>query len=312
MTGAHIRQVVKPLMLPIAMVGGVLLHQWLGRLQPVVPWLIFAMLVITFCKVNPRDLRPHRITVYLLLCQIGVAMGVYWAVLPLSHDLAAGMMICAFAPTASAAPAVVGMLGGSIPVLVTFSLVSNLCVALLAPLVLTMNNYVGGDAGVAAPAFFDVFLPILGKILPLILGPLLVAVTLRRVAPRVHKALATWQSLSFYLWCAAIFITVGLAVSFIISEPAALIPEMIALALGAAVVCVVLFVIGRRIGRRYGQRVAAAQGLAQKNTVLVLWMALTFMHPVTSVAPAAYVAWQNIVNSWQLWRHSAVSSRKAR
>lgn len=30
-------------------------------------------------------------------------------------------------------------------------------------------------------------------------------------------------------------------------------------------------------------------------------MALTYLEPVTSVAPAAYVAWQNIINSSQLY-----------
>lgn len=304
MRATRIRQLIKPLMLPLAMAGGIVLHDYLGHLQPVVPWLIFTMLVITFCKVNPRQLVPHRLTLILLLCQVGVAMGVYWAVFPFSPDLAAGMMICAFAPTASAAPAVVGLLGGSIPVLVTFSLVSNLTVAVLAPLILTMNNYMADGAAAASPAFFEVFLPILAKILPLILGPLIVALLLRRVAPSAHRALATMQGLSFYLWCVAIFITVGLAVSFIISEPADKIPEMVSLALGAAAVCVVLFALGRWLGHRHGQPVAAAQGLAQKNTILVLWMALSFMHPVTSVAPAAYVAWQNIVNSWQLWRRN--------
>lgn len=30
-------------------------------------------------------------------------------------------------------------------------------------------------------------------------------------------------------------------------------------------------------------------------------MALTYLHPVSSVAPAAYVAWQNTINSAQLY-----------
>lgn len=45
----------------------------------------------------------------------------------------------------------------------------------------------------------------------------------------------------------------------------------------------------------------ASQGLGQKNTVLAIWMALTYLHPVSSVAPAAYVAWQNTINSAQLY-----------
>ena len=32
-------------------------------------------------------------------------------------------------------------------------------------------------------------------------------------------------------------------------------------------------------------------------------MAQTWLDPLASVAPAAYVVWQNIVNSIQLWRY---------
>ena len=72
------------------------------------------------------------------------------------------------------------------------------------------------------------------------------------------------------------------------------------LALGALAVCLLQFKIGRAVGRRFGDPVAGGQGLAQKNTVLAVWLALAYMNPVASIGPAAYIAWQNIVNSWQL------------
>ncbi|MDE7236460.1 MAG: hypothetical protein K2N66_01395, partial [Paramuribaculum sp.] len=77
-----------------------------------------------------------------------------------------------------------------------------------------------------------------------------------------------------------------------------------ALAVGAGVACVLQFVIGRRIGCRCGDRIAGAQGLGQKNTVLAVWMALTYLNPVASIAPAAYIAWQNTINSIQLYHHA--------
>jgi BASS family bile acid:Na+ symporter len=48
--------------------------------------------------------------------------------------------------------------------------------------------------------------------------------------------------------------------------------------------------------------VAGGQGLGQKNTVLAIWMAQTFLNPISSIAPGAYVLWQNMFNSWQVWR----------
>ena len=73
------------------------------------------------------------------------------------------------------------------------------------------------------------------------------------------------------------------------------------MALLALLVCGLQFITGRRIGRRFRDKVAGAQGLGQKNTILAIWMAQTYLNPVSSVAPAFYVVWQNIVNSYQLW-----------
>ena len=42
--------------------------------------------------------------------------------------------------------------------------------------------------------------------------------------------------------------------------------------------------------------------LWQKNTILAIWMAYTFLDPVSAIAPGSYVLWQNTVNSWHLWR----------
>jgi len=119
--------------------------------------------------------------------------------------------------------------------------------------------------------------------------------------PKVHKQIANRQSLSFYLWALALIIVVGNAVSFIMQEPADKIPEMVVIALVSLVACCLQFYIGRKIGRRFGDKISGAQGLGQKNTVLAIWMALTYLNPISSVGPAAYVAWQNTINSIQLY-----------
>lgn len=61
---------------------------------------------------------------------------------------------------------------------------------------------------------------------------------------------------------------------------------------------------GRRsLGRRYGDAPAGGQSLGQKNTVLAVWMAQSFLDPISSIAPTAYIVWQNFVNSYQIYRH---------
>lgn len=48
---------------------------------------------------------------------------------------------------------------------------------------------------------------------------------------------------------------------------------------------------------------AGGQSLGQKNTVLAVWMAQSFLDPISSIAPTAYIVWQNFVNSYQIYRH---------
>lgn len=282
-------------MLPIAMLGGLLFHNFIDAIAFVAPYLIFIMLLITFCRVRPNEFRITRLSGMLITVQTLGAVAVYLALLPVSRELAEGTFICVFCPTATAAPVITGMLGGSVPRLATFSIVSNVTVAVLAPVLFSM---MGSEADIT---FLESVTLIATRVVPLIVLPLFTALALLRFMPKVHGKIASHQSLSFYIWAVSLFIVVGRAVSFIMSEPAEMIPEMIWLAALSLVVCCGQFYIGRRIGRRCGDKIAGAQGLGQKNTVLAIWMALTYLHPIASVAPAAYVAWQNTINSAQLY-----------
>ena len=292
---AQFRQRLKPWMLPIAMVCGMLFHNFIDSIAFIAPYLIFVMLLITFCRVRPSEFRITKLSGGLIAVQIFGAIAVYLALLPVSRELAEGTFICVFCPTATAAPVITGMLGGSVPRLATFSIVSNVCVAILAPLLFTM---MGSEADIT---FAESVTLIATKVVPLIILPLFTALAMLRFTPKLHATISSHQSLSFYIWAVSLFIVVGRAVSFIMSEPAEMIPEMLWLAGLSLIVCCGQFYIGRRIGRRCGDKIAGAQGLGQKNTVLAIWMALTYLHPITSVAPAAYVAWQNTINSAQLY-----------
>lgn len=288
---------LKPWMLPIAMLGGIVLHNYIGMIAFLAPYLIFVMLLITFCKVNPRELRPTSLTARLLVVQLGVAVGVYFLLALWDPVIAQGTFICIFCPTATAAPVITGMLGGSIARVATFSIFSNIAVALTAPLLFSM---MGADA----LGFVDNTLAIAMRVMPMIFIPLILAFILRWRVPKLHKVIATHQSISFYIWALSLFIVVGNAVSFVMNEPPGAIPEMLLLALFSGIACCFQFAVGRKIGRACGDRIVGAQALGQKNTVLAIWMALSWLDPIASVAPAAYVAWQNTINSAQLYYKS--------
>lgn len=293
--GADLRAKLKPWMLPIAMVTGAVFHNYMDYLAWIAPWLIFAMLLLTFCKINPRHIKVTRMTGLLLPVQVLGGVAVYLMLRELNVPFAEGMFICIYCPTATAAPVIVGMLGGSVPRLATFSVMSNIACAATAPLLYTLM----GSKGVE---FWPTFWTIAAKVIPLIIAPLFVALLMQKFTPKAHHHLADHAGLAFYLWAFSLIICVGQAVSFVMKEPPSEIPLMIALALGAGVCCLMQFYVGRKVGDTVGDRVAATQALMQKNTVLAIWMAMTFFSPISSVAPAAYIAWQNTLNSWQLYR----------
>ena len=62
------------------------------------------------------------------------------------------------------------------------------------------------------------------------------------------------------------------------------------------------FFFGKTLGSLYNDRISGGQALGQKNTILAIWMAHTYLNPLSSVAPGSYVLWQNIINSYQLWK----------
>ena len=76
----------------------------------------------------------------------------------------------------------------------------------------------------------------------------------------------------------------------------------ILIALAGLITCCLQFFLGKRIGGHYNDRISGGQALGQKNTVLAIWMAYTYLNPLSSVGPGSYVLWQNIINSWQLWK----------
>ena len=294
------KQSLKSAMLPVALIGGAIFYKWMGYVTFLSPYLIFAMLFITYCRLELKDFRLGRFQIVLLIVQMLLAGLTYFALLPVGHTVAEGVFICVFIPTATAAPVITSMLGGSITKVATYSLLCNIVVSITGPVILAAV----GDH--SEYTFFQSLGLIMAKVFPLLMFPIVGALLVTRFAPRLHKTLVCNQALSFYLWAISLFIIVGSCVSFVINHwrPADTF-NMAALSLGALGVCLIQFKIGRVVGRRFNDAVSGGQSLGQKNTVLAVWLALAYMNPIASVAPAAYIAWQNIINSWQLIRHNS-------
>ena len=285
-------------MLPIAMVTGALTYQWMEKLSFLTPYLIFAMLLITFCKLSWKDIRFHPAHIWLLLIQLVGSIAIYLLIRPWNEVLAQGALLCLLTPTATAAVVITGMLGGKVGFLTAYVLFCNLAIAVAAPVYYSFIG-VHEDFSFLISVWY-----ICQKIFPILIFPLILAVALRNWVPKVHKALIRIPNLTFYLWAIALTIVTGITVQFVLNNENPDYSTEIGLAVMALILCCLQFVVGRRIGRRYGDPVSSGQGLGQKNTILAIWMAQSFLHPLVCIAPAAYVLWQNTINSYQLWRQS--------
>ena len=324
-------------MLPIAMVTGAsiyLLYHIMpepvhragpflnGLVSTLQPLLIFSMLFLTFCRIEPKDLKPHRWHWWLLLIQGGLFAGLGFLALWVMksapgnyHDkvvLIESAMLCLICPTATAAAVVTRKLGGDVAGITTYTVLINLVTAVLVPLIVPMIHPMQGMD------FWTAFSVIVAKIFPLLILPCLAAWLVRYLAPRVHQKLLRVPDLAFYLWAVALTLAITVTTKSIVNSSMS-VELIVYMSLVSLICCVLQFVAGRFVGSRYKPRrkdaspeaeargkavrtVTAGQSLGQKNTVFAIWMGYTFMTPETAIVGGLYSIWHNLYNSWQLYR----------
>ncbi len=288
---------LRPYMMPFTMLTGGLFYPFFNMLSPLTPFLIFAMLFISFCKLPLGSIRLSPLHGLLLLIQLAGGLTVFLLLQPFDKRIAQAAMICLLAPTATSAPVITEMLRGDTASLTAYSLLSNISVAVLVPLIFPII----GDSN-SRLGFLASFSTIAGRIFPLLLFPLALAAILQRMKAKLITRIQQYSKLSFYLWNCALAIVTGRSVAFIVEQKSDTYSTELIMAGCSLILCLLQFLIGRRLGRRYGDSVAAGQALGQKNTILAIWMTQSYLNPLASIGPGAYVLWQNMVNSFQLWR----------
>ena len=341
-----IRRFIDRYALIIAMVVGAVGYPWFRHLDWLLSPLIFFMLFFTFCKINPLDLRLRKWHWIVLIVQMALTVAVYYGVLVIGDEamsdwqvLAQGLMMCVIMPTATAAPIIAGKLGGSIQNLTTFSLLSNIATAIIVPAFFPIVNPAAGMA----------FLPsmwlILKRVSPLLLGPFVAAWALRlgyeayyrrKGDARIFSLNATWASMPFYLWVVLLVVLISRITHTLLTQEYSG-GTIIVLCVGALVTCLLQFALGRWIGYRFPadshgkdyqdilinpaaahytinekSRITAGQAFGQKNTALGVWMAQLFLNPLAAIGPAAYIIWQNLLNSYQLWHAGKMKGENCR
>lgn len=246
-----------------------------------------------------RDIRLTKFHYILLTIQYLGSAAIYLLLRPINEILAQAAMICVLTSTATSAPVVAGLLGGSISVTAAYSIISNLSVALIGPVFLSFIGQTDRDISLTS-SFWHIFT----SVIPILILPFIIALTVQKVAPIVHKKIQSAQIISFYIWAAALTIVIGNITQYIVLQDDGNYTLEIIIASTSLVICLLQFYVGRKIGRKFGRTVAGGQGLGQKNTVLAIWLTQAYLNPLATLGPGAYVLWQNLVNSWQIWNHA--------
>lgn len=263
------------------------------------PLLIFSMLFLTFSKMNFSDLRLRRWHLWLILIQTGLftGIGLFLIALPQSNIriILEGAMLCLICPTATAAAVITRKLGGNVSSLTTYTILINIAVATLIPIMVPFVHPNPNLSILSSGAL------ILAKVFPLLLVPLIATALLKKIAPIITTKIARYQELSFYLWLIALALAIALTTRSIVHSSVSLSTQLW-LVLVSLICCCIQFYIGRKIGARYGEKITAGQSLGQKNTILVIWMGYTFFTPVTALVGGFYSIWHNLINSYQLYR----------
>ena len=291
---------LRPFVLPFAILAGLLFHSQLVQVRELTPYLIFTILLLNYVAVDMKKLRLTMLDFWIMLFQIVVSLGSYYLAKALgaSEFVAQGILGGVLCPVAASSVVIATMLGANRETVTTYTIVGNLMVAIVGPIYF---SFIGKLQDL--PLLQSMWL-IFRRIAPTIALPFFVALFLQRFAPKANAFLCRYKGVSFYLWAAALTITLGQTIDFMFLNGREELPGILILGGASIFFCIVQFAVGKWLGGKYGDRVAGGQLLGQKNSAMGIWIANTYLLPLASVFPALYSIWQNLFNSWQLWKKS--------
>lgn len=308
-----LKKLLKQYTLPLAMVSGALIYLLFANVEPlqgvgdtvgpvlvdIFPIFMFLVLFTTFCKVDFHRMRPVGWHFWVGLFQLLFVAVVVGAILAFDIKgdnliLLESVLTCIIGPCAAAAAVVTAKLGGDLEEMTTYTFMSNLITALLVPLCFPLI-----DKSVEME-FWQAFATILYKVCMVLVVPMGLAYIVKHFMHRFHRWILSINDLSFYLWGLSLMIVTGITVKNIVhAETSA--HFIVVIAIMVLLLCLVQFAVGRYVGHFFHRTQEAGQALGQKNTAFAIWIAYTYLNPLSSVGPGCYILWQNLVNSIELY-----------
>lgn len=277
--------------------------QWFAPFfNSILPLFMFLILYVTFCKVDFKKLAPVKWHFWTTACQLLLVIIIVGAILFFHIGgkeliLLESVLACIISPCAAAAAVVTLKLGGNLEQMTTYTFLSNLLCALLIPICFPLIE------PASQMTFWGAFSLIMQKVCLVLVVPMLLAL-LTKSLPQLrhfHQWLIHIPDLSFYLWGCSLMIVTGTTLKNIFHAGTSVL-FLLLIGFSGLVLCLFQYAIGRYIGRFFGTSIESGQGLGQKNTAFAIWIATTYLHPLSTVGPGCYILWQNIINSIEIWK----------
>ncbi len=249
--------------------------------------LFFAFLGI---QVNWRLFNATHFKI--LAINICLPLFLYTIIQPFSANLALIAFVVTIVPTAAAAPVIAQLLRTNVGVVTVSVILSTPIIALLLPLLLTYFLKIAGDISLANLVY---------PVLSLVFLPLITSQIIRNGLPKFKQVITQFEFLSFPLFLANIIIACGNASYFVQNNQEIIGGQLLGILVLVIFLCILQFQIGAFVGKK-NNRLVYSLALGRKNTMIGLWMALTYFNPVVALGPIFYIILHNIYNSYQIWR----------
>lgn len=280
----------KALFILLTLAAGTFFPQ-LETYQFLIRYFLMGMLFFAFLKIRVKKGLVQLIHLKILGLIVAIALGAYLTLYPFDPLLAQAAFVIAIAPTAIATPIIADFMNKDITFVTSAVLVNNLSMAALLPLILPFVSEQEGLSGI-----FTVLQSVLITIgLPFILSQLI-----RWQRPQWWAALFRIDKIAFAFFLINIFLAAAKASHFVQFEASIATSTLLIIAGLTVIIGSISFGSGYWIGRPH-QTIEASLGVGRKNTMFSIWVALTFLPPITVLAPITYIVFQNLFNAWQLY-----------
>ena len=255
-------------------------------------WIQYFLMVMLFFAFLDIEFKFQKSVLWVLLANVMVAFVAYIVLLPFSLMLALAGFMTAIAPTAIAAPVIIGFIQREVEYVVASVVLTNIASAIVVPIALPF--LIGAEIQISV---WEVLQPVL----LVMFVPLMLAQLVKVLPVAAQGFIRKGKAISFPFWLINLFIISAKASDFLLKDNTDSLAILGVIAVISLVICIVNFSVGALLGGHSHGR-EASQALGQKNLSFVIWIALTFINPLVALGPMVYILYHHIFNSWVIYQ----------